>query len=501
MPELNPDSDDLPVFETGPLFEAHPLAHIIYDVEHLRLLAVNAAAVERYGYSREELLNLTRLDLLLGSERAAAKIAIADLAGNEARPSQWIFRERTRDGRVLHSDTRRLSGLYGGRRARMVVVLDATPGNKLEAKPDQARELVAAAGRLAQVGAWSVDLRSKHIFWSDVVCEIHEVAPGYVCKLDEAVAFYPGEAALTMRGAVKRCLNTGSAFDLELPFVSAKGTARWVRATGEAVCDEAGRVVILRGAQQDITRRKRAEIELQDSRARLAATLRAIPDLWFILDREGRYLEVSSPDHPAMAFQWEKVIGRRFMDMDHVPPELIKLSADALQRLAASGQQQVISYERETLQMGRRAFEARLVPMFDGRVLYLTRDVTELHDAQRRLEGILRAIPDLWFVIDADDRFVEVSSPDDPRLVRPWREVVGRRFDEVLDAELGRMAMKVLGTCRETGQPQAMEYSFAVSDAGTMHFDGRFAPLDGGRVLFFARDVTAYKRAQQDGAQ
>lgn len=45
------------------LFDAHPLPLWVYDVETLRVLAVNEAAVLQYGYSREEFLAMTIADL------------------------------------------------------------------------------------------------------------------------------------------------------------------------------------------------------------------------------------------------------------------------------------------------------------------------------------------------------------------------------------------------------------------------------------------------------
>lgn len=489
MASIEPDANDLPVLDTGPLFEAHPLAHIIYDLEHLRLVAANAAAVARYGYSREELLNLTRLDLLIGSERVAARRSIAKLPAGALPMTQRFCRERARDGRVLHSDTTGITGWYQGRRVRMVAVLDAVHADDFNPASEQGYDLLSAAARLAQVGAWSYDLKTKRMFWSDVMREIHEVDRGFECSLEQALDFYQGDSAQTFRRDVQRCIDEGIAFDEELAFLSAKGTPRWLRATGEAVADAAGRIVGLRGALQDITQRKSAEIELQESRMRLAATLRAIPDLWFILDREGRYLEVSSTDHPALAFRWEHVVGKKFMDMTHIPPELIELSVNAMQRLAATGEQQSFSYERSTLLLGRRDFEARVVPMFDGRVLYLTRDVTEQKNAQRKLQGILRAIPDLWFVIDAENCFTEVSATDDPRLIRPWSEIAGRRFDEVLGGDAGRIGAELIDACRRSGEVQTRKYKTGMVNEEAMRFEARFVPMEADRVYLLIRDI------------
>ena len=63
-----PVAEPPPLLEWGPLLEQHPLAHFVYDPTSLRMLAANRVALQRYGYSRDELLSLTRADLLEPSE-------------------------------------------------------------------------------------------------------------------------------------------------------------------------------------------------------------------------------------------------------------------------------------------------------------------------------------------------------------------------------------------------------------------------------------------------
>src|SRR5439155_763128 len=50
------------------LFQANPEAMWVYDCETLRFLAVNAAAVARYGYSEQEFLAMTVRDIRPASE-------------------------------------------------------------------------------------------------------------------------------------------------------------------------------------------------------------------------------------------------------------------------------------------------------------------------------------------------------------------------------------------------------------------------------------------------
>ena len=64
-----------------------------------------------------------------------------------------------------------------------------------------------------------------------------------------------------MHAAIEAGAREGTPWDLELPFVTAKGNARWVRAQGVAVCED-GRPVRLLGAFQDITEKKTNALEL-----------------------------------------------------------------------------------------------------------------------------------------------------------------------------------------------------------------------------------------------
>lgn len=89
---------------------------------------------------------------------------------------------------------------------------------------------------------------------------------------------------------------------------------RWLIISDRLLAD--GSVVHL---SIDITDHKRAElalgeqqVQLCESQAQLSAVLRAVPDLWFVLDAEGRYLKCSSEHHPMLAHSWDSVRGKPF---------------------------------------------------------------------------------------------------------------------------------------------------------------------------------------------
>lgn len=128
----------------------------------------------------------------------------------------------------------------------------------------QTNELLDLAGRVARIGGWRYEAGAAGPVWSAEVCRIHEVEEGYEPTLDEAIDFYAPEHREVMRDAVRRGMETGEEWDLELEIVTAKGNRRWVRAIGRYRKEEGA----IWGTFQDIHARRSAE-------ERLALAMRA----------------------------------------------------------------------------------------------------------------------------------------------------------------------------------------------------------------------------------
>jgi PAS domain S-box-containing protein len=106
------------------LFDQLPAPAYIFDDTTLRFRAVNDAALERYGYSREEFLGLGLLDIHLAEDRETVRRAIArdaDLPRVRA-----VVCHRTFRNEVFYVEVIRRPILFGNRRSHYVVVNDVT---------------------------------------------------------------------------------------------------------------------------------------------------------------------------------------------------------------------------------------------------------------------------------------------------------------------------------------------------------------------------------------
>lgn len=104
-------------------FNRHPDPMWIFDVPSLRLLAVNDAGLEFFGYSRAEFLALTLYDLRPADEWPALE---ADLARGTVADGSRYWSYRHKSGQVSYGDIRARDLTFQGHPARLIALRDVT---------------------------------------------------------------------------------------------------------------------------------------------------------------------------------------------------------------------------------------------------------------------------------------------------------------------------------------------------------------------------------------
>jgi PAS domain S-box-containing protein len=149
---------------------------------------------------------------------------------------------------------------------------------RLRADRDLLREassLLAAAGRLARLGHWHLDLPSRDVFWSTLVYEIHGIHPGTPIDATQAINCFHPEDRPVIKDAVEAAITRGTPFEYELRLIHSSGTTVWIHIKGEARHD-GDRISSVFGVVQDITALKFNEATLLERNLALqAATTRA----------------------------------------------------------------------------------------------------------------------------------------------------------------------------------------------------------------------------------
>ena len=138
------------------LFDANPLPMWIYDEGSLRFLAVNGAALDVYGYSREEFLGMTLLDIRPEEDRD--HLRRPHTADEAPHRHTGLRRHLRKDGRHMEVEVTVHRTRHRGRPASMAVVVNA--GERHQARTLLER-MTQRAMLLAEAGRRMADLEDE----------------------------------------------------------------------------------------------------------------------------------------------------------------------------------------------------------------------------------------------------------------------------------------------------------------------------------------------------
>ncbi len=370
----------------------------------------------------------------------------------------------------------------------------------------RAERLLSEAEALAHVGSWELDLRRQELTWSDEAHRIHGTSRAtFKPTVDLVLSFYAAESAPTIRAAVRRAVQTGEGFDLELEIVTARGERRWIRTNGRAEHVD-GRAVRLYGAFQDIEALKRSELRIQEQSDWLRLAMDAAQVLawrWHPSD-DRLVVEYRSPsfdvDIPIAATLAE--------DLEDTDPADRASVRAALERTARSGEPAEREFRVKDASGRMRWLATRIIQgTADGEAVVIgaTYEVTARRaseDALRSSEAVLRSVsensPDYIVVADADLNVLFVNRG------RPGKSpiaVVGRPFASATTLEPVEMERR-LRNVLATGRPVRFESRGLSADGSAVLFENRVGPVEqGGKitgVIVYSTDITDRRALERE---
>ena len=120
--------------------------------------------------------------------------------------------------------------------------------------------------------------------------------------------------------------------------------------------------------------------------------------------------------------------------------------------------------------------------------------IEERRRADEENQAILRAMPDMMFLLDNKGVYLDYYTRNAAMLLVTPRSFLGKSVREVLPAEIAEKTMEYIGRLNGSDQPQIFEYDLPV-DGEPRHFEARLVAAGAEKSLSIVRDVTEAKRA------
>jgi PAS domain S-box-containing protein/putative nucleotidyltransferase with HDIG domain len=495
------------------LFERSPLPMWVYNTKTLRILAVNDAAVARYGYSRSEFCTMAIREIQPPEEWPRLEAVLQ--GPREARQQSGPWKHIRKDGTQI--DVEILSGdvSFSVQPARLVVAIDITDRLHAETERYQAEEKYRRIFENATEEIFQTTPGGQYITANPAAArmlgfESPEELIAHHDNLEHGFYVKPGRR-LEFVGLVEK---EGEVSGFESEVYRKDGSTIWISEHSKAIRDEDGTVLYYQGTAQDVTARKLAEEALRTSNEQLEALFQTAPVGVVVLDRGGTVRRWNPTNERIFGWTEAEVLGQSLPYM----LEEERAEDEALRERVLGGESISGVEARRTRKDGLPIFIGRYAaPLRDAQgqvtgVLELNVDITDRREKQEQLQAaetryrlLVERIPAITYIAAGEPPYqLLYISPQVEKLLgfstEEWLAEPGLWSRQLHPDDRERVLAEDTAS-REQQRPAVSEYRILAKDRHvvwlhdeTHHFDEPgMAPFSQG-VEF---DITERKQAEE----
>ena len=259
------------------IFESIPLPVFVYDVATVAILDVNPAAVRHYGYSREEFLGMSMMDVRPPSEREKFLKKLHELPDDTRLVGVW--KHRKKDGTIIDVDVTSYALELDGRRTRLTVIRDVTEQLAIQAALAAGEEQLRILATVTADVIWEYDLIANQASFSTGLVPAFGYEPSETTASPEwwLSHVHPDDRQATTEGFAAAINSDTLYWSADYRFRRADARYATVLDRGYIIRDADGRATRVIGAMVDLTQqvelKEAAERAAQEERRRLARDL------------------------------------------------------------------------------------------------------------------------------------------------------------------------------------------------------------------------------------
>lgn len=265
----------------------------------------------------------------------------------------------------------------------------------------------------------------------------------------------------------------------------------------------------VRQLEVQLDRRAKVERELRESQSQLQSVFNSSLIGLAVMDAKGMVLRSNEQFAKILGFDTASALIGKFA------PQLVAPESS----IAAAELFHTIQHQQEsvfTMEDRMPTIDGRLIDVFvgmarhtresDQQTFYVTAltDITRRKTAERglaqalqELQSLYRALPDIYFLMDSEQRFLQCYTAAPEQLFMPPEQFIGKTFADVLPPSFAEPFSRLFSQAQDSGQLCTHEYTLPIRGA-EQHFEARFSPMKNRQMLIVVRNVTERKRAEEE---
>ena len=514
------------------LFHSNPNPVWVFDMETQAFLEVNEAAIQNYGYSREEFLAMTISDIRSPEENRQHKTAIHD-----ASSQGLIWRHRRKDGSFLDAEVIWTPMVFHDRFAALTMAVDVTERMRMEHRNTVFSRLshsLSSATTAAEAAATICEAADALFLWSDFALDLYDAGRDEVSSLlnittveGKRVRVPPSPQPKTGNLLIRRVIKKGA------ELLTAKEAGEYAAATMLVPVRKSERVIGLlliqnhqsgSYSQSDLVmlqtladqcsgalERVQAREELRESEQRFHDLFENSPDAIFVEDLDGTVLDVNFAACVLHGMTREQLIGKNAIN-DLVSPRHREEARRVFPNLA-SGKMTWAESESLTVDGRVTPIELRAGRIeYNGKpaLLLHVRDITERRAAAAALQSSETLFRSVWEnsvdgmrLTDEKGVIVAVNDAYCKLVGMEAQSLEGKPFTVVYAASEDREAIhkRVIEhfATRAAQHKRQGQYMFHDGRAVTLEISYSFIEVQSRslKMLSLFRDITTQRRLEE----
>jgi PAS domain S-box-containing protein len=280
-------------------------------------------------------------------------------------------------------------------------------GTHFEVTAFKETELLSAnIQKMAQIGGWELEVPSLKSHLTEEAYRIYALPPGTPVSPDYGMSFFVDQPRI--RDLVQKCIQ-GMPFRETLEFMDACGHRKWVESMGEPALDSIGNVYRIRGTIQDITAKRLAELELEQTEREVDQFFNISLDLLCIAGMDGRFRKLNPTFTSLLGYSTDELTSRPFVDYVH--PDDVEATLLEVKKLS-EGLPTIHFENRYRCKDGSyRILSWATSPDPRTGLLYAAaRDITDMRGTEQELRRSLEAINESERQLEEAQRVAKLGS-------------------------------------------------------------------------------------------
>ncbi|MGN6179824.1 MAG: PAS domain S-box protein [Mucilaginibacter sp.] len=404
------------------LFDNNPSPMMIYELATLRILKVNASAIETYGYTRDELLTMTIHDL-----RQDAGPEDPDEYGPDGlfRGFNKLRKHVSKTGETIYMEITSDSITYKNRDCRIVIATNVTEKIRWREEVKLREQFLNSLIDSQTNFLIRIDIQGNFTFVNKQFLKVFGYQKHEIIGKHYSITTIPEELPKCQAAFVECMDNPNKITHLTHKKPDKEGKLHDTEWEFIAIKNEDGQVTGGQGIGRDITERINEQKELVSIKSNLEALINNTEDLIWSVDREYRYLSMNEPYKSAIVghIGHNPTLGESVLHTSF-PPELLAKWLDYYNR-GVSGERYAVLTESKMPSGETNYFETGFNPIYNEKgeitgVGCFSRNITERVKTTKALT-------------EQNERLQNIASLSSHELRRPVATMLG--LIEILDKE------------------------------------------------------------------